>query len=103
MDDLSHYLCCECFWTIIVNCANAGVRHLGVMDPCVRLGLHDPTSSGCYLICLAFLVYHAIKSQHLEVVLQAHTKGDLSEVHDLTREFARYHNEKLLLQQRGLQ
>ena len=76
MDDLPHYLECNCLWNIVISSANLGAEFLD-LDPLSRAGLNDPSKVGCNLIACAFLVYHAIKLKHLEESLNAIAADDL--------------------------
>ena len=90
MDDLSHYLECSLFWNVLITSANLGAEFLD-LDPLSRAGLNNPSKVGFNLIACAFLVYHAIKLEHLEESLNAIAAGDLTHTTNLARRLAEVH------------
>ncbi len=89
-DRLPHYLQCDTFWTLLISCAGLGTDQLGIC-PLVRGCYSRPSLTGCNLITCAFLVYHAIKLQHLEVALEGINAGDNVPTLNPVIELALYH------------
>ena len=79
----------------LINLSSAGLNSLGTsflsLPPSLRLGILHPTSMGFKLLAVAYLVYHALKLEHIEVVKGALSSGDLSAVHSLTISLAELH------------
>ena len=63
-----------------------------------RLGVLHPTSLSFKLLAGAYLVYHALKLEHIEVVKDALSSGDLSSIHLLTISLAELHYSDLIKQ-----
>ena len=59
-DYLTHYLECDCLWTILITAANLDCFLLP-FSASARLGLMHPSEVRFKLLAGAFLVYHAIK------------------------------------------
>ena len=99
-DDLDHYLACDTFWTLLIS--SAGLSSLStsflLLPPSLRLGILHPTSLGFKLLAGAYLVYHALKLEHIEVVKGALAAGDLSVVHQLTISLAGLHYSDIIRQ-----
>ena len=89
-DYLTHYLECDCLWIILTNVANLNCSYLS-LSASERLGLMHPSKVRFKLLAGAFLVYHAIKLSHLDVVHLAHSSGEFSDVHELMLRLATIH------------
>ncbi len=89
-DRLLHYLSCDSLWTLIVSCAGLSSDYLGASALC-RGGYIAPSVVECNLIACAFLVYHAIKMQRLEIALESIAVGDFSPTLHLVIELAHFH------------
>ena len=57
----------------------------------IRAGLAGPSPKVLKLLACAFSVYHAIKLQHLEVALLAHSESDLLPLVNLVFKLAEMH------------
>ena len=99
-DDLGHYLECDLFWTLLVT--SAGLKSLGcsflLLPPSQRVGILHPTTLGFKLLAGAYLVYHALKLEHIVAVRSALASGDLSPIHELTISLAELHHRDLIMQ-----
>ena len=93
-DDMSHYLECDCFCDIMISATNLGAEVMN-LDPLSRAGLVDPSRARFNLIACAFLVYHAIKLEHLEESLNAIAANNLPHVINLASRIAAVHWEAL--------
>ena len=89
-DELTHYLSCDSFWTLLVSSARLNKSFLS-LTPSQRLGLSNPSTVGFNLLAGAFLVYHAVKLGHTETFLQASASGDFSPVQELIIRLAVLH------------
>ncbi len=89
-DSLPHYLACDTLWTLLVSAASLRTSFLGA-PPLTRACFSAPSVVGCSLLAGAFLVYHAIRRQHLDEALAAIAAGDLSPTHCLVLELAKFH------------
>ena len=89
-DYLTHYLECDCLWTILTTVANLDCSFLS-LSASARLGLMHPSKVRFKLLAGAFLVYHAIKLSHLDVVHLAFSSGEFSDVHGLMLRLASIH------------
>ncbi len=94
-DDLAHYLECDSLWSTVISAANLGAEFLD-LDPISRAGLSNPSRASYNLIACAFLVYHAIKLEHLEESLNAIATNDLSHNINLASRIAAVHLQALL-------
>ena len=99
-DDLEHYLACDTFWTLLISSARLGSLGTSFLSlpPSHRLGVLHPTSLSFKLLAGAYLVYHALKLEHIEVVKDALSSGDLSSIHLLTISLAELHYSDLIKQ-----
>ena len=99
-DDLDHYLACDTFWTLLISSARLGSLGTSFLSlpPSHRLGVLHPTSLSFKLLAGAYLVYHALKLEHIEVVKDALSSGDLSSIHLLTISLAELHYSDLIKQ-----
>ena len=99
-DDLDHYLECDSFWILLV--ASAGLKSLGcsflLLPPSHRVGILHPSTLCFKLLAGAFLVYHAEKLEHIVLVKNALSSGDLSPIHELTLSLAELHCSELNVQ-----
>ena len=89
-DYLTHYLECDCLWTILITAANLDCSFLS-LSASAKLGLMHPSEVRFKLLAGAFLVYHAIKSSHWDVVHLALSSGEFSHVHELMLRLASIH------------
>ena len=89
-DDMPHYLNCSVLWSLIFSLAKMNKDILSV-PPEIRIGLADTNPEGMKLLACAFSVYHAIKPQHLEVALLAHSDSDLLPLVQLIFKLAQFH------------
>ena len=92
-DDLSDYLECDTLWTLLVS--NANLKHRSVeflsLSPSSRMGLLNPSALCFKLLAGAFLVYHALKFEHLAVVKQCCASGDFWPTHKIAFKLAEIH------------
>ena len=65
------------------------------VPPEIRVGLVGPSPKVLKLVACAFSVYHAIKLQHLEVALLAHSESDLLPLVNLVFKLAEMHLKEL--------
>ncbi len=79
----------------MISAANLGAEFLD-LDPISRAGLSNPSRASYNLIACAFLVYHAIKLEHLEESLNAIATNDLSHNINLASRIAAVHLQALL-------
>ncbi len=87
-DDLSHYLVCDPFWTILVCSAGRPASWLG-RSPLRKLGLVEPTLESILLMVYASRVYHAIRFGHVSVLMHAIQVADHDKICDLAFEVSR--------------
>ena len=97
-DDLAHYLICDVLWTVISTSANLNSWQI-LIPPLERVCIVSPTKGNCILIACAFLVYHAVKLQHLDVALNAIASKDPTPIVDLSLRLAEIHLKDLLFGQ----
>jgi len=90
-DDLTHYLQCDDFWCLLISSAKLNSPSLLSLPPLDRAGLVNTTRDNCILIVGAFLVYHSIKLQYLDVALCALRDQDPSPLVELTLRLAEVH------------
>merc|ERR1712086_397278 len=99
-DDIGQYLECDSFFALLVT--SAGLKSLGcsflLLPPSQRVGILHPTSLGFKLLAGAYLVYHALKLEHIVVVKSALASGDLLPIHELTLSLAELHYRDLIVQ-----
>ena len=90
-DDLTHYLQCDDFWCLLISSAKLNSSSLLSLPPLVRAGLVSTTRDNCILVVGAFLVYHSIKLQYLDVALCALQDQDPLPLVELTLRLAEVH------------
>jgi len=90
-DDLIHYLQCDDFWCLIISSAKLTSPSLLSLPPLDRAGLVNTTRDNCILVVGAFLVYHSIKLQYLDVALCALRDRDPLPLVELTLRLAEVH------------
>ena len=89
-DSLRHYLICNPLWTVIATTMGLGGSFVD-LNTIQRLGLESPSKTKCYMLALAYRVYHAIKMDYLPQTLVANTLGDYSPIHELMIPLAKHH------------
>jgi len=96
-DDLDHYLECEHMWSILINSANLGTQSLPLLalSPSERLGMLHPSLVCFKLLAGAFLVYHALKFDHMNELQHAFASGDHSPILILAARLAVHHYKEI--------
>ena len=94
-DDLGHHLVCNTLWDILCSAAKLDRTFLD-LTPLQRVCIVDPNPRKLLLVACAFRAYHAIKLQHLEFALSAHSPfGDPLPLYELVLDLAVYHLKEL--------
>ena len=96
-DDLTHYLECDVFWTLLIASAGLNTHSLSLVSllPSQRLGILTPSTLCFKLLAGAFLVYHAIKLGHTVEVLRSCSSGDFIPLQELALSLADLHYREL--------
>ena len=78
-DNLSHYLKCEPFWTIIISSLNMHQSWLQC-SPAAKLCLTHISSHNLYLLGILFKTYHALRTDFEDLINKAVASQDFCDV-----------------------
>ena len=88
-DELSHYLACPILWAIICSVERAPSFQWDLDAP-ERACFVNQNISNFKRLCVAFKVYHALRMDYRNVLIQATGTGDFDAVHMLFIDLARH-------------
>ena len=89
IDDLSHYLVCDRFWSGILAGVSAPASLIQV-DPLIKICIINPSALWAGLCAIGFKTYHAIRRDHRAEVHAAIFNGDWTHLANLIGELAAY-------------
>jgi len=94
IDDLSHYLACQPFWTLMGSALNLPLSYIDV-DPVLKLNWVEPSMPRAQLLAVAFHCYNAFRIARKPLVAKCCQQGKFEEIHLILCDIAKHHGQEL--------